>query len=99
MEGIIRHIINYHTQTEGEIELPDAVHTSDIINAVDNAMGNFEHYDYKEKEEFEIALENGLIFHCDRLGFNKFSLYVEEPDDWDGWVADFTIIRYEEYKK
>lgn len=81
--------------TEEEIELPDVVNTGDIINAVANAMGNFEHYDYKEKDRFEIALEDGSFFRCERLG-NNFSLYVEEPD-YDGgsyvWVADFMMIR------
>ena len=100
IKATIRHIINNRIQTEEEIELPDTVHTSDIINAVDNAMGNFEHYDYKEKETFEIALENGLVFHCDRLGINKFSLGVETFDGYsDDWIADFTILRYEEFKK
>jgi len=95
MEATIRHIINTRIQTEEEIELPDVVHTGDIINAVYNAMGNFEHYDYKEKEKFEIILENGLFFYCERLGFNKFSLYVEVLDEDGGYderVADFMMI-------
>ena len=94
IKATLRHIINTRIQTEEEIELPDVVRTGDIINAVYNAMGNFEHYDYKEKEKFEIILENGLFFCCERLGFNKFSLYVETYDEYGGGyelVAEFKL--------
>ena len=87
MKGILKHT-NTHTQTE-EIELPDTVNTGDIISAVYNAMGNFDYDDCMDMDKFEIALENGLVYHCYRLDFNKFNLYVEEPGCDYELVADF----------
>lgn len=87
MKGILTHK-NTHTQTE-EIELPDTVNTGDIISAVYNAMGNFDYDDCMDQDTFEIALENGLVYHCYRLDFNKFSLYLEEPGFDYELVADF----------
>ena len=87
MKGTLKHT-NTHTQTE-EIELPDAVNTGDIINAVYNAMGNFDYDDCMDMDTFEIALENGLVYRCYRLDFNKFSLYVEEPGFDSELVANF----------
>ena len=79
---------NTYTQTE-EIELPDTVNTGDIISAVYNAMGNFDYDDCMDMDKFEIALENGLVYRCYRLDFNKFSLYEETPDGEYELVANF----------
>lgn len=87
MKGILKHT-NTHTQTE-EIELPDTVNTGDIISAVYHAMGNFDYDDCMDRDTFEISLENGLVYHCYRLDFNKFNLYVEEPGCDYELVADF----------
>ena len=76
IKGILTHK-NTHTKTE-EIELPDTVNTGDIISAVYNAMGNFDYDDCMDMDKFEIVLENGLVYLCYRLDFNKFSLYVGE---------------------
>ena len=61
-----------------EIELPDTVNTGDIICVVYHAMENFDYDDCMDMDKFEIALENGLVYLCYRLDFNKFSLYVGE---------------------
>ena len=80
---------NTYTQTE-EIELPDTVNTGDIISAVYNAMGNFDYDDCMDMDTFEIALEDGRVYHCYRLDFNKFRLYVEEPNvDYYERLAEF----------
>lgn len=79
---------NTHTKTE-EIELPDTVNTGDIISVVYYAMGNFDYDDCMDMDKFEIALENGLVYHCYRPDFNKFSLYVEEPGCDYKLVAEF----------
>ena len=87
MKGILKHT-NTHTQTE-RIELPDPVNTGDIISAVYNAMGNFDYDDCMDMDKFEIALENGRVYHCYRLDFNKFRLYVQEPGFDYELVAEF----------
>ena len=81
---------NIHTKTE-EIELPDAVNTGDIICVIAEAIRNFDYDDCIEGDTFEIALEDGRVFHCYELGneINKYSLYVEEPGFDYEWVADF----------
>ena len=79
---------NTHTKTE-EIELPDTVNTGDIICVVYHAMGNFDYDDCMDMDTFEIALENGLIYRCFRLDFNKFSLYMQEPGCDYELVANF----------
>ena len=81
---------NTHTETE-EIELPDIVNTGDIICAITEAMRNFDYADCIDGDIFEIALEDGRIYHCyEFANVNKYRLYVEEPgfDDYE-WLADF----------
>ena len=84
---------NTHTETE-EIELPDIVNTGDIIRAIAEAMRNFDYADCMDADIFEIALEDGRVFHCYPFAniFNKWRLYVEEPgfDDYE-WLADFKM--------
>ena len=87
MKGILKHT-NTHTQTE-EIELPDTVNTGDIICVVYHAMENFDYDDCMDMDTFEIALENGLVYHCYRPDFNNFSLYVQEPGCDYELVANF----------
>ena len=87
MKGILKHT-NTHTQTE-EIELPSGFNTGDIISVVYNAMDNFDYDDCMDMDTFEIALESGLVYHCYRLDFNKFSLYEETPDGECELVAKF----------
>ena len=73
-----------------EIELPDTADTGDIICVVHHAMKNFDYDDCIAMDTFEIALEDGRVYHCYRLDFNKFRLYVEEPDvDYYEWLAEF----------
>ena len=81
-----------------EIELPDTVDTSDIICVISEAIrnSNYKHFNYEhlddwiDREIFEVALEDGRVYHCYRLDFNKFRLYVEEPNvDYYEWLAEF----------
>ena len=87
MKGILKHT-NTRTKTE-EIELPDTVNTGDIICLVYHAMGNFDYDDCMDMDTFEIALEDGRVYHCYRLDFNKFRLYVQEPGFDYELVAEF----------
>ena len=88
IKATLKHI-NTHTETE-KIELPDTVDTGDIICVVHHAMRNFDYDDCIDMDTFEIALEDGRIYHCYRLDFNKFRLYVEEPNfDYYEWLAEF----------
>ena len=87
IKGTLTHK-NTHTKTE-EIELPDTVNTGDIICVVYHAMENFDYDDCMDMDTFEIALENGLIYRCFRLDFNKFSLYMQEPGCDYELVANF----------
>ena len=77
-----------HTKTE-EIELPDTVNTGDIISVIATAMENFDYDDCMDMDKFEVAVETGLVYHCYRLDFNKFSLYEETPDGEYELVAAF----------
>lgn len=88
MKGILTHK-NTHTKTE-EIEVPDVVNTGDIICIIAEAMRNFDYDDCIDGDIFELALEDGRVYHCYRPDFNNFSLYVEEPgfDDYE-LVANF----------
>lgn len=81
---------NTRTKTE-EIELPDAVNTGDIISVIAEAIRNFDYDDCIEGDVFEIALEDGRVFHCYQFAneFNKYRLYVEEPGFDYEWLADF----------
>ena len=87
IKGILKHT-NTYTKTE-EIELPDTVNTGDIICVVYHAMGNFDYDDCMDMDKFEIALEDGRVYRCYRLDFNKFSLYVQEPGFDYELVAEF----------
>ena len=79
---------NTRTKTE-EIELPDTADTGDIICVVHHAMGNFDYDDCMDMDTFEIALEDGRVYHCYQLDFNNFSLYVQEPGFDYELVAEF----------
>ena len=85
-----------------EIELPDTADTGDIICVISEAMRNsdyiyfnYEHLDdWKDREIFEIALEDGRIYHCYEVVINKYRLYVEyiaEEGFEYNWVADFML--------
>ena len=89
IKATLKHI-NTRTKTE-EIELPDAVNTGDIICVIAEAIRNFDYDDCIDGDTFEIALEDGRIFHCYELAnVNKYRLYVEEPDvDYYEWLAEF----------
>ena len=80
---------NTRTKTE-EIELPDVVNTGDIICVIAEAMRNFDYEDCIDGDIFEIALEDGRVFHCyEFANINKYRLYVEEPGFDYEWLADF----------
>ena len=83
---------NTRTKTE-EIELPDVVNTGDIICVIAEAMRNFDYSDCIEADVFDIALENGRVFHCYQIpNINEWRLYVEVPDSDDyEWLADFIL--------
>ena len=91
MKAVIKHI-NTHTETE-EIELPDTVNTGDIICVIAEAMRNFDYSDCIDGDTFEIALEDGRVFHCyQKATFNEYRLYVQGPDwDYYDWLADFKM--------
>ena len=90
---------NTRTKTE-EIELPDTADTGDIICVITEAMRNsdykyfnYEHLDdWMNREIFEVALEDGRVYHCYEVVINKYRLYVEYVDEegleYD-WLADF----------
>ena len=87
-----------------EIELPDTADTGDIICVISEAMrnSNFKHFnfkhfvleDWRDREIFEVALEDGRVYYCYEVVINKYRLYVEYVDQ-DGleydWVADFML--------
>ena len=87
IKATLKHI-NTHTKTE-EIELPNGFNTGDIISVIATAMENFDYDDCMDMDKFEVAVETGLVYHCYRLDFNKFSLYEEEPGCDYELVADF----------
>ena len=87
IKATLKHI-NTRTKTE-EIELPNGFNTGDIISVIDDAMGNFDYDDCMDMDTFEISVETGLVYHCYRLDFNKFSLYEETPDGEYELVAKF----------
>ena len=87
-----------------EIELPDTADTGDIICVISEVMRNshykyfnYEHLDFKDwidREIFEVALEDGRIYHCYEVFINKYRLYVEYVDEEGfeyNWVADFML--------
>ena len=87
IKGTLKHT-NTHTQTE-EIELPNGFNTGDIISVIATAMENFDYDDCMDMDKFEVDVETGLVYHCYRLDFNKFSLYEETPDGDYELVANF----------
>ena len=85
-----------------EIELPNTVDTGDIICVIEEAMRNsdykhfnYEHFDgrdWKDREIFEVALEDGTVYHCYEVVPFKYRLYVEYVDEEGfefNWLADF----------
>ena len=85
-----------------EIELPDTADTGDIICVISEAMRNsgyihfnYEHLDaWRNREIFEIALEDGRVYHCYEVVINKYRLYEEYVDEYgleDDWIADFML--------
>ena len=94
-----------NTHTKKKIELPDTADTGDIICVISEAMRN-PHYktriDKKFLENalkdgteiFEVALEDGRVYHCYEQVYNKYRLYVEYVDEEGceyNWVADFML--------
>ena len=94
---------NTHTETE-EIELPDTADTGDIICVISEAMrnSNYKHFNYerlddwRDREIFEIALEDGRVYHCYEVVLFKYRLYLEYIDE-EGLeyycIADFMLKR------
>ena len=93
---------NTHTKKTEEIELPDTADTGDIICVISEAMRNsdytyfnYEHLeDWRDREIFEIALEDGRVYYCYEVVINKYRLY-EAGFDGEGeyycWIADFIL--------
>ena len=95
---------NTHTPKTEEIELPDTADTGDIICVISEAIRNsgYKYFNYKrfdgkdwmDREIFEIALEDGRVYHCYEVVINKYRLYVEYVDE-EGfehdWIADFIL--------
>lgn len=81
---------NTRTKTE-EIEVPDVVNTGDIICIIAEAIRNFDYDDCMDGDIFEIALEDGRVYHCYEVVINKYRLYVEEPGFDYEWLADFML--------
>ena len=93
---------NKNTRKKEKIELPDTADAGDIIYVISKAMRNsdykyfnYEHLDdWIDREIFEIALEDGRIYHCYEVVINKYRLYVEYFDE-EGLeyycIADFML--------
>ena len=92
---------NTRTKTE-EIELPDTADTGDIICVISEAMRNsdYKHFNYehlddwRDREIFEVALEDGRVYYCYEVVINKYRLYVEYVGEEGleyNWVADFML--------
>ena len=87
-----------------EIELPDTADTGDIICVISEAIRkskyiyfNYEHLDdWMDREIFEVALEDGRVYHCYEEFPNTYRLYVYYID-YDGeyfdWIANFMLKR------
>ena len=87
-----------------EIELPNGFNTGDIICVISEAIRNsgYKHFNYKrfdgkdwiDREIFEVALEDGRVYHCYEVVINRYRLYVEYVDE-EGfefdWLADFRL--------
>ena len=85
-----------------EIELPDTVDVGDIICVIEEAIRNsdyiyfnYEHLDdWMDREIFEVALEDGRVYHCYEVVINKYRLYVagfDEEGEYFDWLADFRL--------
>ena len=85
-----------------EIELPDTADTGDIICVISEAIRNsdyicfnYEHLDdWLDREIFEVALEDGRVYHCYEEVINKYRLYVagfDEEGEYFDWLADFRL--------
>ena len=87
-----------------EIELPDTADTGDIICVISEAMrnSNYKHVNYKHldvkdwryREIFEVALEDGRVYYCYEVVINKYRLYeagFDEEGEYYSWVADFIL--------
>ena len=98
---------NTRTPKTEEIELPDTADTGDIICVISEAIRNSNYADFiTEKilenalkdgtEIFEIALEDGTVYHCYEVVINKYRLYIEYFDE-EGFeyydIADFMLTR------
>ena len=89
-----------------EIELPDTFDTGDIICVISEAIRNsgykpfnykrFDGKDWRDREIFEVALEDGTVYYCYEVVINKYRLY-EAGIDYEGeyydWIADFMLRR------
>ena len=85
-----------------EIELPDTADTGDIICVISEAMRNsdYKHFNYehlddwRDREIFEVALEDGRVYHCYEVVINKYRLCIEYVDE-EGFeyyeIADFML--------
>ena len=77
-----------------EIELPDTTDTGDIICVIAEAMRSFDYSDCIDADIFEVALEDGRVYHCYEVVIFKYRLYVEYVDEegfeYD-WIADFML--------
>ena len=85
-----------------EIELPDTADTGDIICVISEAIrnSNYKHFNYerlddwRHREIFEIALEDGTVYYCYEVVLFKYRLYLEYIDE-EGLeyycIADFML--------
>ena len=87
-----------------EIELPDTADTGDIICVISEAIRNsgYKNFNYKrfdgkdwiDREIFEVALEDGRVYHCYEVVLFKYRLYLEYIDE-EGLeyycIADFML--------
>ena len=87
-----------------EIELPDTADTGDIICVISEAIRNsgykyfnYEHLDdWRDREIFEVALEDGRVYHCYEVVLFKYRLYeagFDEEGEYYCWIADFMLTR------
>mgnify|MGYP004481594989 CR=1 FL=1 len=81
-----------HIYTEN-LNLPDDVNTGDIITAIADAIKRFDYSDCVDPDIFEIVLKDGRTFLCYESVdvFNKWCLYVQNPDYEFEWIADFRM--------
>ena len=107
IKATLKHKNTYTKKTE-KIELPDNFDTGDIICVISEAMRNsdyadliyfnYEHVDdWRDREIFEIALEDGTVYYCYEVVINKYRLYEAGIDEFEGeyyfCIADFMLRR------